>query len=160
MNPEAKIQLKKASEKNEAENRIKASQLLKTQSKKELMLSQFQSALVKLKEAGKLSSTLFQYNVYIAWASAWYEHAKEDKAVIKEIEFDLMQIPADERYDYLFPYAMGLYYKATNDYLNAKKSFDKALAMDKTLLAAKCELSLIEQMMKQTREPQICLLWI
>lgn len=151
LNPEAKVQLKKASEKNEADNRIKANMLL-DESKKELMLSQFQSALVKLKEAGKLSSTLFQYNIYIAWSRLGMNMQKKDKAVIKEIEFDLMQIPADERYDYLYPYVMGLYYKATNDYLNAKKSFDKALAMDNTFLAAKRELSLIEQMIKKNRK--------
>lgn len=151
LNPEAKIQLKKDIEKNEAENRIKANQLL-DESKKELMLSQFQSALVKLKEVGKLSGTLFQYNIYIAWARLGMNMQKKDKGVIKEIEFDLMQIPADERYDYLYPYVMGLYYKATNDYLNAKKSFDKALAMDNTFLAAKRELSLIEQMIKKNRK--------
>lgn len=151
LNPEAKIQLKKASEKNEAENRIKANQLL-DESKNELMLSQFQSALVKLKEAGKLSGTLFQYNIYIAWARLGMNMQKKNRAIIKEIEFDLMQIPADERYDYLYPYVMGLYYKATNDYLNAKKSFDKALAMDSSFLAAKRELSLIEQMMKKSRK--------
>ncbi|MBL7545880.1 MAG: response regulator [Bdellovibrionaceae bacterium] len=151
LNPEAKIQLKKAIEKNEAENRIKASQLM-DEAKKELMLGQFQSALVKLNEAGKLTSTLFQYNIYIAWSRLGMNMQKKDKAVIKEIEFDLMQIPADERYDFLYPYVMGLYYRATNDYLSAKKSFDKALAMDNTFLAAKRELSLIEQMIKKTRK--------
>lgn len=151
LNPQAKIELKKAIEKNEAENRIKANQLL-DESKKDLMLSQFQSALVKLKEAGKLSGTLFQYNIYIAWARLGMNMQKRDKAVIKEIEFDLMQIPADERYDYLYPYVMGLYHKATSDYLNAKKSFDKALAMDSSFLAAKRELSLIEQMIKKNRK--------
>lgn len=151
LNPEAKIELKKEIEKNEAENRIKANQLL-DEAKKELMLSQFPSALVKLKEAGRLSGTLFQYNIYIAWARLGMNMQKKVKSVIKEIEFDLMQIPADERYDYLYPYVMGLYYRATNDYLNAKKSFDKALAMDNTFLAAKRELSLIEQMIKKNRK--------
>lgn len=151
LNPEAKIQLRKTIEKNEAENRIKANQLL-DESKKDLMLSQFQSALVKLKEAGKLSGTLFQYNIYIAWARLGMNMQKKNKSVIKEIEFDLMQIPADERYDNLYPYVMGLYYKATSDYLNAKKSFDKALAMDNSFLAAKRELSLIEQLIKKNRK--------
>lgn len=151
LNPEAKVQLRKAIEKNEAENRLKAN-LMVEEAKKELLLGLYQSAFVKLKEAGTFSNTIFQYNIYTAWARLGLNMQKKDKTITKEVEFDLLQIPADERYDFLYPYVMGLYYKVTNDYLNAKKSFDKVLALDGTFLAAKRELSLIEHVMMKNKK--------
>ncbi len=55
-----------------------------------------------------------------------------------------MQIPPDERYDALYPFVMGLYQKAKGDSVNARKSFEKAQAMDPSFIATKRELSLLD----------------
>ena len=59
---------------------------------------------------------------------------------LKEVELDLMQVPPDERYDALYPFVLGLYLKAMGDYTGAKKSLEKALALDSSLLVARREL--------------------
>lgn len=151
LNTEDKKKMEKDAEKNEAASKLKAN-LLVEEAKKDLLMNQFQVALVKLKEAGKLSPNIFQFNIYLAWARLGIALPKKNKASLKEIEMDLMQISPDERYDALYPYVMGLYYHAKNDLLNAKKSFDKALAMDATFLSARRELSVVEMLIKKNKK--------
>ncbi|MCB0369393.1 MAG: response regulator, partial [Bdellovibrionales bacterium] len=151
LNDENKKEMEMAAEKNEAASKLKASMLIE-EARKDLLLNQFQIALVKLKEAGKLNSSIFQFNIYLAWARLGIAMPKKDKSLLKEIEIDLMQVSPDERYDSLYPYVMGLYYKAKNDLLNSKKSFDKALALDSSFLSARRELSIVEQLIKKNKK--------
>jgi CheY-like chemotaxis protein len=151
LNTEDKKQMEKAAEKNEAASKLKANQLVE-EARKDLLLNQFQAALIKLKEAGKLNSNIFQFNIYLAWARLGIAMPKKNKELLKEIEMDLMQVSPDERYDSLYPYVMGLYYKSKNDLLNSKKSFDKALAMDATFISARRELSVVEMLIKNNKK--------
>lgn len=151
LNSEDQKKMEKAAEKNEAASKLRANQLIE-EAKKDLLLNQFQVALVKLKEAGKLTSNIFQFNIYLAWARLGIAMPKKDKEMLKEIEMDLMQVSPDERYDALYPYVMGLYYKAKNDLLNSKKSFDKALAMDSSFISARRELSMVEMLIKKNKK--------
>ncbi|MBN8537686.1 MAG: response regulator [Deltaproteobacteria bacterium] len=151
INSEDKKKMEQDAEKNESANRLKASQLVE-EARKDLLLNEFSKALEKLKEAGRLSSNIFQLNIFLAWAKLGKVMGKKDRELVKEIEMDLMQVSPDERYDSLYPYVMGLYYKSKNDLLNAKKSFDKSLAMDSTFISARRELSIVEMLIKKNKK--------
>ncbi|MCK6599373.1 MAG: hypothetical protein L6Q37_13490, partial [Bdellovibrionaceae bacterium] len=151
LSTEAKQKMEKEAEEDEAANKVKATQLV-DEARKELLMNLYQPALEKLKEAAKLNTNIFQFNIYLAWAKLGTALPKKNKETLKEVEMDLMQISPDERYDALYPYVMGLYFKAKNDLLNSKKSFDKALAMDTTFISARRELSLVEMMMKKNKK--------
>ncbi len=151
INSEDKKKMEQDAEKNESANRLKASQLVE-EARKDLLLNEFSNALEKLKEAGRLSSNIFQLNIFLAWAKLGRVMSKKDRVLVKEIEMDLMQVSPDERYDSLYPYVMGLYYKSKNDLLNAKKSFDKSLAMDATFISARRELSVVEMLIKKNKK--------
>lgn len=146
-----RTQYKKEVEKNDAESKLKATQLIED-AKKDLQLNQFQKALDKMTIANKLSQQIFQFNIYMAWAKLGLVEIRKDYKQLKDIEIELMQVPPDERYDALYPFVMGLYYKSKGDILNAKKSFDKAIAMDPSFIVARRELGLLEVQLKAKRK--------
>lgn len=78
--------------------------------------------------------------------------SKSEKFKIKEIELDLMQVPPDERYDALYPFVLGLFLKAQSDHVGARKSFQKAIALDGSFLMARRELGTLEAAAKPQKQ--------
>ena len=146
-----RTKFKKETEKNDAESKIRASKLVE-EAKQELQLNQYQKAIDKLTIAQKISPQIFQSNIYMAWAKLGIMEARRNFKNLKDIEITMMQIPPDERYDALYPFVMGIYYRAKGDIINAKKSFDKALALDSGFIAARRELSKLESLIKNKKQ--------
>lgn len=83
--------------------------------------------------------------VYLAWARLGMLESKANKAEsLKEIERDLIQVPPEERVDASYNFVFGLFLKAKGDTVGAKKSFEKALALDSNFMPAKRELNIIQ----------------
>ncbi len=142
---------KKETEKNDAEAKIRATKLVE-EARHELQLNQYQKAMDKITIAQKLSPQFFQSNIYMAWAKLGQMETRKNFNRLKDIEIDLMQVPPDERYDALYPFVMGLYYRAKGDIINAKKSFDKALALDSSFIVARRELGKLEAQLKAKKQ--------
>ncbi|MBL7670365.1 MAG: response regulator [Bdellovibrionaceae bacterium] len=134
-----------------AEALLKANQYIE-QVKKELSFSQFEKAAASLQMALSLVPDLFQSHLYHAWIKLGSLGSKSEKFKIKEIELDLMQVPPDERYDALYPFVLGLFLKAQGDHVGAKKSFQKAIALDGAFLMARRELGTLEAAAKPQKQ--------
>lgn len=134
-------------EKSDAESKLRANQLLE-EAKKDLQLNQYQKASEKIDMASKLATQVFQLNIYMAWAKLGLAESRKDFKNIKDIELELMQVPPDERYDVLYPFVMGLYLKAKGDFVGAKKSFDKAMAIDPNFIVVRREIGVLEAQMR------------
>lgn len=146
-----RTKFKKETEKNDAEAKIRASKLIE-EAKHELQLNQYQKAIDKITIAQKISPQTFQSNIYMAWAKLGIMEARKNYKNLKDIEITMMQVPPDERYDALYPFVMGIYYRAKGDMMNAKKSFDKALALDSGFIVARRELSKLESQIKSKKQ--------
>lgn len=146
-----RTKFKKETEKNDAEAKIRATKLIE-EARQELQLNQYQKAMDKIIIAQKLSPQFFQSNIYMAWAKLGLMETRKNYNRLKDIEIDLMQVPPDERYDALYPFVMGLYYRGKGDILNAKKSYDKALALDSGFIVARRELGKLESQLKAKKQ--------
>lgn len=135
-------QYRKASQKSEAEAKLRANSLLED-AKKSLQLNQFAKTLQILAEVESLNPQAVQLHLLISWAKLGSADPSKKQVVLKEIELDLMQIPADERYDALFPFVVGLFNKLKGDIAVARKSFEKSVALDPTFMPARRELSVL-----------------
>ncbi len=125
---------------HEAEKKLKATQIIE-EVKQLLQMSMFTKAYEKLNEALRLSSQAPQVYIFLAWAKLGQQEPGKKIANLKDIEFDLMQVPAEERYDVFYPFVTGLYQRANGDFNSALKSFDKAIACDSSFIPARREIS-------------------
>lgn len=140
---------KAASQKTEAEARMRANQLME-EAKKQLEFNQFVKAKGTLAEIYALYPTINQFYLYKAWASLGSLDPARRLMVLKEVEMDLMQVPADEKYDALYPFVSGLLLKIKGDIFGAAKSFEKSIALNGGFLAARRELSSLHNSQKKT----------
>ncbi|MES3038265.1 MAG: response regulator [Bdellovibrionota bacterium] len=130
-------------EQKKAEIMLQAGKLLE-QARGFLQLSQYSKALGPIQEALQLNSSVFHGHTMMAWAKIGTIDPLRKAQQLKEVEIELMQIPADEKYDATYSFVMGLYHKANGEAVQSRKSFEKALALDNTLMVARRELSLLE----------------
>lgn len=135
-------QMTVANQSREAEQKLKATQIVE-EVKQLLLMNMFTKAYEKLNEALKLSGQVPQVYIFLAWAKLGQQEPNKKIANLKDIEFDLMQVPAEERYDVFFPYVTGLYQKARGDFNSAGKSFNKAIAIDSSFIPARRESSVL-----------------
>lgn len=135
-------QFREATQKSEADAKLKAASLLE-EARKVLQLNQFSKALEMLTEVLKLNPEAPQIHLYISWAKLGSMDPTKKLIVLKEVELELLQVPPDERYDTLFPFVSGLLSKSKGDLVNARKSFDKSVALDSSFIPARRELSLL-----------------
>ncbi len=136
-------QLRQASQKTEAEAKIKATTLLE-EARKHLQLNQFAKAAQQLAEVAKLNPQVPQLHILSSWAKLGVAiDPARRQYVLKEVELELVQIPPDERYDALFPFVMGLFHKVKGDVVAARRSFDKSVALDGSFIPARREISLL-----------------
>jgi CheY-like chemotaxis protein len=134
---------KQAVQRTEAEAKLRASSIIE-EVRQALLLNQFTKALQQLNEVAKLNSQVAHFHLYSSWAKLGGHIDPQRKAnVMKEVELEMVQIPPDERYDALFPFVLGLMSKAKGDFVAARKSFEKCIAMDSTFIPARREISLL-----------------
>lgn len=132
-------QMREATQAREGELRAKAFKLME-EAKQFLASSLFPKAIEKLNEVVKMGGVAHVY-LYMAWAKLAYMEASRKPMNLKEIEFDIMQVPAEEKYDVLYPFVTGLLSKARGDFNSARKAFEKSVAIDSSFLPAKKELN-------------------
>jgi CheY-like chemotaxis protein/tetratricopeptide (TPR) repeat protein len=132
-------------QKAEIEVRIKAAAQFE-EAKNCLPRAQYPQALHLLRKAYENDHALEKIRLYLIWAKlGTLDSSKNRKQSLKDIELDIMQIPPEDRYEALYSFVIGLYQKALGDMANAKKYFEKSLALDASLMAARRELSMISR---------------
>ncbi|MGZ3843842.1 MAG: response regulator [Bdellovibrio sp.] len=141
-------QYRQATQKSEAEGKLRAGVLME-EVKKALQFNQYGKALEHVAEISKLAPDFQQLHLYSTWAKLGSMDPAKKITVLKEVELELLQVPPDERYDVLFPFVSALVSKAKGDMVAAKKSFEKAIALDSSFIPARRELSLIGQQTKK-----------
>jgi Response regulator containing CheY-like receiver, AAA-type ATPase, and DNA-binding domains len=141
--------MKKATERTEAEAKLKASSLMEDV-RKHLQMNQYGPAGDKLSQINKIYPQVAQFHIFHSWhkLATMRDDAKK-QFVLKEVELDLMQVPPDERYDAVFPFVMGMFNKVKGDVANARKSFEKSIALDHSFMPARRELSMLSAQNKK-----------
>lgn len=130
-------------QKAEIEVRIKAAAQFE-EAKNCLPRAQYPQALHLLRKAYENDPSLEKIRLYLIWAKlGTLDSSKNRKQSLKDIELDIMQIPPEDRYEALYSFVLGLYQKSLGDVVNAKKYFEKSLALDGSLMAARREISLL-----------------
>lgn len=132
----------------ESENRIRVAQKM-DEAKQALGLNQFAKAHEALLEVQKLSPQADQLHLHMAWAKIGILDPAKKAAGLKEIEFELVQVSAEERYDAHYSLVLGLLHKAKGDLKGARKNFEKAIAMNSSLIVARRELASLDTANKQ-----------
>jgi DNA-binding response OmpR family regulator len=132
-------QYKQNNLKSEAEKILKANSLIED-AKQALQLNQYTKAAALMAQAVELNPESGQVHLYHAWAKIGTLDPQKRMQQLKEIEFELMQVPPDEKYDALFPFVTGLVQKAKGDIVGARKSFEKCLALNSSMIVARREL--------------------
>lgn len=128
--------------KNEVEIKLKASSLFDS-ARGLLQKSQHREALTMLQKVVSMDPKLDKLTLYLVWAKLGSLDSSTKSTVLKEIEFDLLQIPPEEKFDSLYNFVIGLFAKAKGDQASARKSFEKAVAMDNSMIVARRELTVL-----------------
>lgn len=138
-----RAQFREAAARSEAEDKLKANRLME-EARQALQFNQYAKALDMLTQIGGLNPQMQQLHVYNAWAKLGLIDPAKKTFQLKEIELELMQVSPDERYDALFPFVIGLFNKHKGDVVGARKSLEKAIAIDPSLIVARREISLLD----------------
>lgn len=130
------------------EKKLQASQLF-DQARACLEKSQFGQALQLLEKVEKLDSNYDKIRLHLVWARlGTLDNAPNKTAGFKAVENDLLMVDPEHKFDALYSFVMGLYSKTKGDYPGAKRNFEKAVAMDSSLIAARRELAVIATLNK------------
>jgi CheY-like chemotaxis protein len=142
---------KMACQKSASEAKLQASGLVEN-AKKALYLNQYAKAMEHLSLAASLGVQVQHLNICLTWAKLGLADATKKQVSIREIELELSQVPPEERYDTLFSFVMGIFSKAKGDFVLARKSFEKSIALDSTFIPARRELSLLDSNKPQKQD--------
>jgi FixJ family two-component response regulator/tetratricopeptide (TPR) repeat protein len=140
-------------EKNEFEKKMQASRILE-ESRLLMSKSQYTQGLDLLHKAGDLDPNIGKLQLYLIWAKLGQLNEKPQgkQNVLSEVESALMQVPPEEKFDALYSFVMGLFHKHRGEIVPARKSLEKAYAMDNSLIMAKRELAMINSQMGQKKD--------
>ncbi|MNJ94677.1 Nitrogen assimilation regulatory protein [compost metagenome] len=141
-------QYKQATQRSEAEAKVRAATLME-EVKKSLMMNQYANASQNLTEIAKLYPQMPQLHIYSSWQKLGMMDPAKKQFILKDVELEILQVPADERYDVLFSFVIGLFNKGKGDLGGARKSFEKSLALDPSFMPARRELSLLSASSKK-----------
>ncbi len=134
---------------NDSEARIQAGHLME-EVRKTLHLNQFSLATSKLLQVAILNPQAHQFHIYNSWAKLGMPIDPTKKgSILREIELELLQVPADEKYDALFSFVNGLVSKNRGDLAGARKFFEKSVGLDSTFMPARREISILESINKK-----------
>jgi FixJ family two-component response regulator/tetratricopeptide (TPR) repeat protein len=128
--------------KGEVEIKLKASTLF-DEARNNLQKSQYKEALVMIQKAANLDPKIDKLHLYLAWAKLGTLDPKNKLAALKEVDMDMMQIAPEDKFDSIYNFVVGLYAKAKGDSGAARKSFEKAIAMDNSMIVARRELTVL-----------------
>ncbi len=143
-----RAEFKEATARTGAEAKLKASHLM-DDAKQALQMNQYVKAATILAQVLDLNPQIQYFHLYNSWAKLGTLNPAKKQFQLKEIELELVQVPPDERYDAIFPLVLGLFGKAKGDIAGARKSFERSIGMDPTLIVARRELSLLESQNKK-----------
>jgi len=141
-------QFKQSNLKSDAEKKLRGNSLLE-EAKQALQMNQYAKAANFMKQVMDLNPSAAQAHLYNAWAKVGMIDAQKKVQQLKDVEFELMQVPPDEKYDALFPFVTGLLQKAKGDVSGARKSFEKCLALNSSMIVARRELNQLASVGKQ-----------
>ncbi|MBX3018907.1 MAG: response regulator [Bdellovibrionaceae bacterium] len=137
---------------DDMEKKLKASQFF-DQARGMLEKSQFGAALSALEKVEKLDPKFDKIRLHLVWARLGnIDNSPNKSAGFKTVDNDLMMVEPEDKFDALYSFVMGLYAKARGDYPGAKRSFEKAVAMDSGLIAARRELAVIATLNKPKQD--------
>lgn len=123
------------------EAKIKAASLFE-EAKTALHKAQYAQAMSLLTKASGLDPSLEKMKLYTIWARIGQAEGQASmRALLKEVEIDLLQVPPEEKFDAIYSFVMGLYQKHKGDLSSAKKSFEKAYNLDGNFLVARREIA-------------------
>lgn len=131
--------------KTEAEKKLKASSVIE-EAKQALQLNQYSKAGNLMAQVAELNPEIAQFHLFNAWTKVGNIDNSKQGQSLKDIEFELMQVPPDEKYDALYPFVTGLFQKAKGDISGARKSFEKCLALNAGMIVARRELNQLGSM--------------
>ncbi|MBX2986915.1 MAG: response regulator [Bdellovibrionaceae bacterium] len=135
----------------EAESKLQASKRME-EARQKLAIGQFSVAAELLHEVQRTHPQLEHLHILMAWAKVGQSEGGKKTNLLKEVEFELVQVPAEERYDAHYPLVMGLFQRAKGDTMGAKKQLERAIAMNPSLIPARRELSTIESQLKKEKD--------
>ncbi|MBX3041577.1 MAG: response regulator transcription factor [Bdellovibrionaceae bacterium] len=149
--PQGRVQFQEDAASKQAENKMKAGQRIE-EAKQKLALNQYGPAMAILLDVQKQFPQIENIHLMLAWAKLGQIVPAKKPIMMKEIEFELVQVPAEERYDAHYPMVLGIFQKTKGDLAAAKKSLERAIAMNPSLLAARRELSQVESLLKKNND--------
>lgn len=137
--------------KDDFELKIQATKLME-EARNALQVMRFKDAQKSLAKAGELIPEISKLHLYAAWAKIGLLTPGQKGQAIREIELEMMQIPPDEKYEAIYTFVLGLFFKAKGELLHARKNFEKAIAMDPNMIMARRELNIVGR--DQAKEKQ------
>lgn len=143
------LKIKDELAKQEVERKLRASNLFE-QAKGQLEKAQYAQALVTLEKVERLDPKLDKLKLYMVWAKLGMIDSQANRAqAFKIIDADLMHVAPEDKFDSLYLFVMGLYFKAKGEAAQAKRHFERAIAIDGSFIAARRELTMITAANKQ-----------
>lgn len=131
--------------KAELDKKLKSQNMFE-ESKQLINKGQPQKALELLNTMQTIDSNFPLFKIYLAYAKVrCLDFVNDKNKLLKEIEQDLLHVPAEEKYNALYYYVNGLSCKAKGKTSEAKKFFEKCIAVDATMVSAKREISLLRE---------------
>jgi ActR/RegA family two-component response regulator/tetratricopeptide (TPR) repeat protein len=106
-----------------------------------LQKGQYTQALDILNRVLAVDRHLTKSKIYLAWAKLGVIESGGKNVDIKEVEMDLLQVSPEDKFDAIYVFVMGLFQRQSGDSAAARKAFEKALAMDSSMIVARRELT-------------------
>lgn len=130
----------------DAERKMKAASAM-SDAHAHLLRAGFKQALEVLKNVREWDPKAEHLRLYWCWARvglAENQPVATRMTAVKEIEMDMLQIPPEEKIEAAYNFVQGLLAKIRNENGNARKYFEKAIAMDGNMNVARRELGLLD----------------
>jgi CheY-like chemotaxis protein len=144
--------LRQEMEKAEVELKLAAAAQFE-EGKNLLQKAQYSQAYTSLTKALAVDSQLNRSKIFLAWAKlGMIEIGALPRTKSKEVEIDLVQVSPEDKFDALYVFVMGMYQRCVGDIPGARKSFEKALAMDAGMIVARRELNRIVAAQSQNKD--------
>lgn len=139
-------------EREALQGKLRAASLFE-EAKQALHRSQFVQAAGLLKQARALDPHLEKMKIYQIWSKLGQVESRSVKTqALLEVEMELMEVPPEEKFDALYSFIMGLFFKAKGDSVGAKKLFEKAYNIDNQLLVARREIASLASIKNQKKD--------
>jgi tetratricopeptide (TPR) repeat protein len=127
----------------ELERRMKAGSLFE-EAKTLLQKSDFRRAKALLVQVRELDPYADKVVLYLIWSElGQMDGGKARTDAMGRVDTMMLEIPPEDKFDSIFHFVLGLVAKVKGNTAAARKSFEKALAMDPSFLPARRELSVL-----------------